>query len=126
MALDDQIPGCLTLTNNFPGSLGAPDDLLDRTETITVQTPMGERQYVVLDVLRHFESKLGAFFSRNGRSDYLDLVFICNKYASEIAGFRSQLSLPHRQHFIESFASINQGYAAASRVKRMKSLLGVP
>lgn len=87
---------------------------------------MGERQYVMLDVLRHFQSKLGSFFARNGESDYLDLIFMCNKYGPKIAEFRGELNLPHRQHFITRYASANQGAAVSNRVKKMKHLLGVP
>ena len=87
---------------------------------------MGERRYVVLDMLRHFQSKLGSLFTRNGESDYRDLVFMCNKYGPKIAEFRGQLSLPHRQHFIAGYAAANQGAAVANRVKKMKYLLGIP
>ncbi|KAK8040908.1 hypothetical protein PG994_013915 [Apiospora phragmitis] len=107
------------------GSLEAPENLSGTTETIVTQTATGPRSYVVIDLLRHFQGKLGAFFIRNGKKDYEDFFFMCNRFFQQVGGFCGRLDLPQREHFMEQYARENQGSAMAARVKNMKLLLGL-
>ncbi|KAK4208564.1 hypothetical protein QBC37DRAFT_405166 [Rhypophila decipiens] len=107
------------------GSLGAPDDLHGTTETVSTKTQQGPKEYVVIDLLRHFQSKLGAFFARNGKSDFEDLVFMCNTYFEQIAVFRGQLSFAQREHFVRQFIA-QTGIRGRARAVKLKRLLAVP
>ncbi|KAK8101376.1 hypothetical protein PG999_011750 [Apiospora kogelbergensis] len=108
------------------GCLGAPEDLTGTTEIINVNTTAGLKRYIVIDIFHHFQGKLAALFGRNSTPDYLDLVFMCNMYFQQIAGFRARLSFPQREHFIRHYAAENRDPARANLIKRMKHVLGVP
>ncbi|KAK6849218.1 hypothetical protein PG995_013051 [Apiospora arundinis] len=108
------------------GSLGAPADLTGTTDIINLPTQAGLKRYIVIDILHHFQSKLGALFGRNSTTDFLDLVFMCNTYFQQIAGFRNQLSFPQREHFIRHYAAGIRDPSQLNRVKKIKQLLGVP
>ncbi|KAK8032170.1 hypothetical protein PG990_001904 [Apiospora arundinis] len=108
------------------GSLGAPADLTGATDIISLPTTAGLKRYIVIDILHHFKSKLGALFGRNSTTDFLDLVFMCNMYFQQIAGFRNQLNFPQREHFIRHYAAGIRDPSQLNRVKKIKQLLGVP
>lgn len=114
------------VSNPNPGCLGAPEDLTGTTEIINVNTTAGLKRYIVIDIFHHFQGKLAALFGRDSTPDYLDLVFMCNMYFQQIAGFRARLSFPQREHFIRHYAAENRDPARANLIKRMKHVLGVP
>ncbi|KAF2490757.1 hypothetical protein BU16DRAFT_565687 [Lophium mytilinum] len=103
------------------GSLGAPDNPQTASETVSVTTSVGPKQYLVLDILNTMISKLGAFFARGAINDYNDLVFLILRYAEQIYAIRAQLNQAHRQHFVTTYARTNQ----ENRVRRVKHTLGV-
>ena len=106
---------------------GAPkiEDFHKATETITIQTILGPREYVLIDLLTHFQAKLRAFRQRNASSDYQDLVFMCTTFFEQVAAFHDHLDYDHRAYFIQSFAKQNKGALNANRVKKIKKVLGV-
>lgn len=101
------------------------EDFHNATERITVQTVLGSREYVLINLLAHFQGKLKALCQRNGSSDYQDLAFMCTAFFEQVAAFRDQLDYEHRAYFIQRFAKDNKGAVNANRVKKVKKVLGV-
>ncbi|WEW60957.1 hypothetical protein PRK78_006445 [Emydomyces testavorans] len=65
------------------GSLGAPVDVHTASELVTATTPLGPRQFPLLNIGSILNSKLGAFFGRREASDYLDIKFITQHFADK-------------------------------------------
>lgn len=96
------------------------------TEPFACFTMGGPRNYFILDVRTHLQSKLGAFFARKEDKDYQDITFLCSKYFQLVSGFRGQLrSIPHRKYFVRAYMRENPRSGGALRVKKLKALLGV-
>jgi hypothetical protein len=70
-------------------------------------------------------AKLGAFVARTSQNDYLDLEFLGANFPVQVYAVRQQLSLEHRQAFINAFIRENPGPSNTNRVRNIKDCFGI-
>ena len=107
------------------GSLGAPTNLEECSETVEAETPTGSRAYTVIDLKHIMSSKLAAFEAGSMGNDYSDLAFLVQKYAPQISSIRAQLSQPQRATFFTAFCQNNGGPARANVRRKVAMILGI-
>ncbi|RDL37584.1 uncharacterized protein BP5553_05017 [Venustampulla echinocandica] len=110
------------------GTLGAPDDPQTAFEIVTREAPIGERSWPVLNISTLMSSKLGAFFGRGQGSphskDYIDIMFLANKYREAVYAIRTQLNATHKQHVVNTYIQASKGTGNEKKVKAIKYIFG--
>lgn len=106
-------------------SLGAPENVLQATETIESDTATGVRQFPVLNLGHILRGKLNAYAGRRQTKDGIDISFLVNNYPQEIRGLVTQhpnlFPYEHRALYLAGLAQD----APQNVVRRHKFVLGV-
>ena len=117
--------------NVHEGNLGIPPNLSEATEMITptlsVDVGLRTGQAVpVLNIYHQFSTKLHVHFERRNNNltdDYVDLVFLAERYPTEIYALHPYMNRDHREAFWQHFAIRHPDEYA--RVNRMEMILGL-
>ena len=109
----------------FPGTLGAPDDPVAVSETITTKRAGQHREYPVVNLVTLVASKLGAIFGRSNDNDISDVIFLIQTYPEQIQALKAQLSLAHRQEFVNVVSRKFGSTTDHSFIKTVKVVLAI-
>ncbi|KAF2667876.1 hypothetical protein BT63DRAFT_303939 [Microthyrium microscopicum] len=96
---------------------------VDEFPSIIELIPYQDVNFPVLNIERIMKTKLEAYRQRHTAKDFEDLIFLIQRYYTEIYEVRSALDFNHRQAFYNAYASRN-GPQRAARVKHTLGLAG--
>ncbi|KAK3309446.1 uncharacterized protein B0T15DRAFT_545221 [Chaetomium strumarium] len=104
------------------GERGTPRDLSGATETISVTTNQGRREWKVLKLKYFFKGKLRSFYNREGPNDYKDLCWMIFQHSDKVSRVAPDLDEDLRRNFADAYAERERN---PSRVEYVEEVLGL-
>ncbi|KGQ01636.1 hypothetical protein PAAG_11619 [Paracoccidioides lutzii Pb01] len=105
------------------GSYNAAEKALASTESITVNTELGIKDFPVLSILSILTSKLETYYARVEKNDHIDILFLVERFSESVRAIRDQLNKRHCNVFINVYRARISG--DQSPISRAMDVLGV-
>ncbi|KAK4236617.1 hypothetical protein C8A03DRAFT_35473 [Achaetomium macrosporum] len=104
------------------GEQGTPRELSGATETLSIQTPQGRREWKVLKLKYFFKGKLKSFYNREGTNDYKDLCWMIFQHPEKVKAIAQDLDEDRLRFFADAYAERDRN---PDRIKYVQEVLGL-